>query len=372
MSQADDEATRDAAPDKPSTGRKSPSGFTLRTATRIAMLFAGAAAVFYLLGAARDILLPLFLALFLATVLYPVVERLRRVRVPPSLGAAIVVLGIGLFLAGTFYALIEPATQWMGRAPAVMDQIERKLLPITAALEEARDASQKIEDAAKLDAESALQVAVQEGSLAGRVARGTWQMVQDGLVTLALLFFMLARGNQALRRAVAAISQPAMRRYVEEVLKGIVDKVPRYLATLTLVNIALGTVTGIAMWALGMPNPELWGVLAAVLSFVPYAGPVVTLAVIGAVSLLSFDGWVQIALPVAAYGLITLFEGEFITPAVIGRRLALNPIAVLLAIVFWYWVWGVPGAVMAVPILASIKAACTPVPALRPVAELIS
>ena len=131
----------------------------------------------------------------------------------------------------------------------------------------------------------------------------------------------------------------------------LVNDLASYYRVVTIVNFGLGVATGIAMAILGMPQPYLWGIIAALVNYVPYAGPVVGTGVLLIVSLITFDEAIYILLPPLTYVVLTSIEGYFVTPTLVGRALHLNPFMVLLAVVFWGWLWGVPGAFLAVPML---------------------
>jgi predicted PurR-regulated permease PerM len=147
--------------------------------------------------------------------------------------------------------------------------------------------------------------------------------------------------------------------------------VSRYLVTVTLVNLGLGAFTALAMFALGMPNPMLWGALAALANFIPYLGAMSTTAVLAIVAAVTFDEVSAIVAPPAVFLLLTTFEGQFVTPMLLGRRLTLNPVVIFLALLVWGWLWGVAGVLMAVPLLAAFKIMCDHVPSLAAVGEFL-
>jgi predicted PurR-regulated permease PerM len=145
-----------------------------------------------------------------------------------------------------------------------------------------------------------------------------------------------------------------------------------YLITFTLLSIGEGTAVGLAMYFIGMPNPLLWGVMAAALNFIPYVGSLVGIVVLTLVALLSFEDAGRILMVPGAYLIIDITEGYFVTPYVLSKRLTLNPVVLFLWVVFWGWLWGVAGALMAVPLLASLKIVCDHNKALEPIGEVIS
>jgi predicted PurR-regulated permease PerM len=195
--------------------------------------------------------------------------------------------------------------------------------------------------------------------------------VLNTVVVVVLVFFLLARGDASYARLLATIRDPGRREVWREALDDVKTNIAAYLLTVAMINTVLGVLTALSMMALGMPNPALWGILAGVMNFIPYAGALLTLGVIGMVSLLTFDQWSAIVLPPLAFLLLTGLEGQLVSPLVVGRRLTLEPVAVFLSILFWGWLWGLPGMLLAVPILASIKIAANAVQPLHPFGVLI-
>jgi predicted PurR-regulated permease PerM len=157
-----------------------------------------------------------------------------------------------------------------------------------------------------------------------------------------------------------------------EISREIQQYISNYLFSVSLINIGLGLIASVGFHLMGVPNAAMWGVLVAVLNFVPYFGPVAGVMVLGTVGLLSFDMLWQGLLPPAWYLLLHLLEANLITPILLGRRFTLNPVGIFVSLIFWTWLWGVPGALLSVPILVSIKVVCDRVPAMSPVSELLS
>jgi predicted PurR-regulated permease PerM len=201
-------------------------------------------------------------------------------------------------------------------------------------------------------------VVVRGPSLAEQALTQTQVILAQLFVVLVLLFFFLARGRSMLEQLMGTLTNLEDRINYATIAGTVQKNIAAYLATVTLINSALGLVTTGLMMVLGMPNPGLWGVMAGFLNFIPYLGAAVSLMIITLVSALTFDSLLQIALPPMAFLTVTTIEGNFLTPMIVGRRLTLNPIAVFLTILFWGWLWGIPGALMAVPILAVFKILC--------------
>ncbi|HYH37370.1 MAG TPA: AI-2E family transporter [Azospirillum sp.] len=315
-------------------------------------------AVLYTVYFGRDVLLPICLALILSFLLRPLVRGLYRLHVPEGIGAAImVILVFGLVGAG-IYTLIGPATEWIDRVPRVMNELEFKLGDIREGLERARKASQQIEQIAGPGDEAARQVVVRGPSLADQVLKQTEAVIANVVILQVLLYFFLARGRQSLEALIGTMRSIDDRIHYAMVAATVQQNIAAYLATITVINVVLGVATGLLMWAQGMPNPTLWGAMITFLNFIPFIGPAVMTAVLFLVSVLTFDGLFNILIPPLSFVALTTLEGNFLTPMIVGRRLSLNPIAVFVSILFWGWMWGIPGALLAVPILAIFKILC--------------
>jgi predicted PurR-regulated permease PerM len=238
-------------------------------------------------------------------------------------------------------------------------------------VESARRASHQIEQMAAAADDEAQAVVVRGPSLAEQALTQTQVILAQLFVVLVLLFFFLARGRSMLEQLMGTLTNLEDRINYATIAGTVQKNIAAYLATVTLINSALGLVTTGLMMALGMPNPGLWGVMAGFLNFIPYLGAAVSLMIITLVSALTFDSLLQIALPPMAFLTVTTIEGNFLTPLIVGRRLTLNPIAVFLTILFWGWLWGIPGALMAVPILAVFKILCDAHKPLHPLGALL-
>jgi predicted PurR-regulated permease PerM len=340
-------------------------------AERIAIIGLFSLGVLYTLYLARDLLLPIFLALLLSLLFRPVVKGLRRLRIPEALSAAVLVALLFVGLAGAAFSLSEPATVWIKRAPVIMHQLEFKLGDLRESVESARRASHQIEQMAAATDDETQAVVVRGPSLAEQALTQTQVILAQLLIVLVLLFFFLARGRSMLEQLIGTMTNLEDRIHYATIASTVQKNIAAYLATVTLINAALGLVTAGLMMALGIPNPGLWGVMAGFLNFIPYLGAGVSLMIIALVSALTFDSLLQIALPPMAFLTVTTIEGNFLTPMIVGRRLTLNPIAVFLTILFWGWLWGIPGALMAVPILAVFKILCDAHKPLHPLGALL-
>lgn len=309
----------------------------------------------YTLYATADIVAPILIAVFLALMLAPVVERLRRLGIPEGLGAAVVVVGLVAGLTWAAYGLSGPASEWLSKAPQNVAEIEDKVRAMLRPMAGVEKATRQVDRLTGGDG-SGYKVTIRDQTWGEWLVAGTAGIAARLVITVILLYFLLAAGDLFMRRLVQAISTSGDKRRAVEIVRAVRRDVSTYLATLATINAALGLATGLSMWALDMPNPVLWGALAAVLNFIPYAGPLVTLMVLAIVGLMTFDDLGRALAAPGTFFVLTNIEAYVVTPFALGGRLTLNPALVFVALVVWSWLWGVSGAILAVPLLVTVKA----------------
>ena len=314
----------------------------------------------------------LAISFLLAVALAPMVRVLRRLRLPSPLAAGVVVVAFTAATGGAVYALADPAAAWIARAPETMRDLERKLRRVKASVVEAREAAEKVEEITRVDGGVApTEVTVKDPSLATRMVATTREALLVALEVVVLLYFLLAFGETFLRKLVKI--RPRLRSKVRlvEITTEIEQEISNYLLTVTCINAGLGAATAIAMSLLGMPNPVLWGVAAAILNFIPYLGSAFTLVVLTIVAILTFDTLPRAMLVPAVFLTLAALEGQLVTPVVVGRRMSLNPPVIVIALMVGAWIWGVVGLLIAVPVLAIVKIICAHTHELNPVGELL-
>ncbi|MBC7951964.1 MAG: AI-2E family transporter [Rhodospirillaceae bacterium] len=325
-------------------------------------------AVLYTLYFAAELILPILLALLLALVLAPVVHGLRRMRVPRTLAAGLVTGGLLIGLGWGVEMLAAPAADWLQRAPQSLRQLERKLLPVRKPVEQV---TKQVERLAAGGDDKSPTVKVKSANLGSIFVAGAGVLVAQIVVVAFLLFFLLASGDRLLRRAARVPKTARNRRRLIAVARRIKHDVASYLGIITLINMGLGTAAGLILWALGMPNPALWGVVTMVLNYIPYAGAFATMVVVGMVGVMTFDELWRGLLPAAAIVLLHVLESDLITPTLVGRHLTLPPMVVFLSLTIWTWMWGIAGAMLAVPLLVILKVAADHLEALQPLAPFL-
>jgi predicted PurR-regulated permease PerM len=325
-------------------------------------LLAGLAALYV----ASPIVLPVVLAIVLKLLLQPLVRLTDRAGLPRALGALLAIILLVAALAGVVSGVAGPATSWAGKLPEAIPQIQHQLAflarPI-ASMEWMMGQLQSIAGGGV----SVPQASSEHPSfnVMGALFSGTATVAAGLFTTLVVLFYLLVSGETFLRRLVEILPSFAEKRQAVEITLDIERNISVYLVTVTLINFVVGVLTFAIMWVCGVANPLLWGVIAFVVNFVPILGPMVAIAIFLMASVLSLGVTWSALLPVGLYFLIHVVEGELVTPMLMARRFTINPVAVILALIFWYWMWGVPGAVLAVPMLAITKLVCDELRPLR-------
>jgi predicted PurR-regulated permease PerM len=328
-------------------------------------------AVLYTMYFARAFLFPIVLALLLDFLLSPMIRALKRVRVPEPLGAVLVlVVGLGL-VAAVLYSLAEPARAWISRAPASIHRIEAQLRSIRGPVEQVSRTAEQVEEATRGGQVGPDEVVLRGPRLSERLFGTTQTLLTGALETIILLYFLLAVGDLFLQKLIRVLPQLQDKKKAVAIARETEALISTYLFTAALVNIGVGIVVTLIMLALGMPNPMLWGVLAALAEFVPYIGATALLATLTLAGLATFPETSHALLVPACYLAFNFVQSNYIAPVILGRRLTLNPVAILVGLVFWWWLWGVGGAFIAVPLLVTFKIFCDHIEALAPIGEFL-
>jgi predicted PurR-regulated permease PerM len=318
-----------------------------------------------------SLVLPIVWAGLLALLLAPAVNWLASHRIIPAIAAALVLLSLIGVVGTTVVVLSGPATSWIGRAPETLAQAERKLRRLTRGIEQLQETAEAVEGVAQGGQPRRREAATAPaGGLFAKLS-GTTVAFAGSLATVIFLsYFLLAMGHR-FREKLDDILPSGHRAEVSAAVSQMQHQMSRYLAISTAINVGVGLLTAGLMLLIGMPNPALWGVLAGVLNFIPYLGALVTLAVIFLAGLVSFDTTGQAFLAAGAFFVVNLLEANIVTPMLMGRRLPLNPVAIFGGLLFWGWLWGVTGAILAVPLMACIKVMADRIEPLKPLGEML-
>jgi predicted PurR-regulated permease PerM len=304
---------------------------------------------------AAEIVLPIVLAFVLSLVLTPAMRVLQRVHLPRGLAAMLVILVLFATLGGLGAMLSAPATSWAQKLPTGIPKLQERLSFLSrpiAAFQKFADQAQGLTIGGEA---KVVPVAVQGSGLSDRLLSGTRTFASGLLETVLVLFFLLVSGDTFLRRLVEILPRFKDKRQAVDISKQIESDVAAYLFTITIMNLAVGVATGAVMALCGVGDPVLWGTVAFLLNYIPILGPMSGVAVFLLAGLLSIDSLWAAFLPAGLYLLIHVVEGETVTPMLLARRFTINPVLVILSLVFWYWMWGVPGAILSTPMLAITK-----------------
>lgn len=330
-------------------------------------------AVMTALYIARAVLLPLTVAVVLSLVLRPAVAALRRFGVPSFVGATLLfalMLGAGAFGVMT---LREPAQALLAEAPRTLDSVKERLQGYMQPLKELQDAGVEMDRLTKTPGETEpVAVRLEQPALSGEVLNTTGEYVAGITITLALWYFLLVSGDRFLEKTVTLAPTFRGKREVVVTVREIEARIGRYLGAITLVNAGLGVAVAIGLWVIDFPNPLLWGVIAMLLNYLPFAGLAIGTALMAFTGLATFESLSHAMLAPAIYLGANFIEQNLITPLILGRSIDLNPVVILLAALLGGWLWGVMGMFLAVPLLIIARVICESVEPLNPVAVYLS
>ena len=320
-------------------------------------------AVGYTLWATQDLILPVLLAMFFALVGNPIIRVLQRLRVPRFI-AALAVLCSGIALAVLLgQQLVQPASEWIREAPRELRSLAPKLQKLAKPVQDANKAAENIARAAGGENTARpVHVVRTEVNDPYRVLTTTPRMVASILAVVLLTFFFMVYGQDLQRHAIALLPDRQKKRVTVEILHTIEIEVSRYVLTISVINVVVGLVFAACLhFGLDLPLEQalLWGTLAAILNFAPYVGPLIGIVAMLLMGFSSFSDPLESLLPAAIYlGLHTL-EGQIVTPIVLGKRMALSPLILILALMVFGWIWGIIGLLLAVPMLVCVKIVLT-------------
>jgi predicted PurR-regulated permease PerM len=327
---------------------------------------------------ARPVLLPVLLACVAAMTLKPLIRWLSVCHVPPALSAAVVLFLLVAAAGIGFFQLGRPALTWMNEAPQHMTDLRQrfqKFFPRAAQISQAATAVNNLgatDEEKKQQQKEEPTVEVKDGRGAGSLVNWTGIFLAGAGETLVLLYLLLASGDTFLQKLVRVMPTLHDKKSAVAISHEIQQNISNYLFSVSLINIGLGLIVSAGLYFTGVPNAAMWGLLVAILNFVPYFGPVAGVTVLAGVGLLTFDTLGKGLLPAVWYLALHLVEANLITPMLLGRRLTLNPVVIFVSLIFWTMLWGIPGALLSVPILVSIKVVCDRLPSMSHVSELLS
>ncbi|MBZ9677840.1 AI-2E family transporter [Mesorhizobium sp. ES1-1] len=307
----------------------------------------------------RAFFMPVILAFLLTLTLTPIVRFLRKRGIPEFVSATMLVL-LSIFIFATAgYLLSGPIIDLMNNTTSIGQQLTERLAQFKRPLARIMDLSHQVEALTETAQEPGVQkVAVAPSGILSTAAGNLLEAGTSITIVFVLSLFLLASGTLFYEKIIQSFASLSQKKRALRVVYDVEREISHYLLTVAIINTGLGTVIGLGLWALGMPNPLVWGAAAAMLNFLPYVGALITLVLVAVIALISFDTITYALLAPAFVLLCDIIEGQFVTPMVVGRRLEINAVAIFIAIAFWSWLWGFVGALMAVPLLVVIKVFC--------------
>tara|TARA_R110002124_G_scaffold114535_63_gene269897 strand:+ start:627 stop:1913 length:1287 start_codon:yes stop_codon:yes gene_type:complete len=318
-------------------------------AARIATILIGFLALLVALKVGEVFLAPITLAIVVGLMFGPVADRVERLGVPPALSAGVVVIMLLCVIAGGILLFAVPLSEWVARAPMIWNKLQLQLANLQGPLEAVSAFQDQISSI--FGSDNAMAVTVEDGGQVIGVALIAPAILAQILIFLASLYFYVATRDHIRISVLSLCVSRRMRWRTAHVFRDVEARVSRFLLSITFINLCVGCAVSLAMWAIGMPSPILWGAMAAVLNYIPYVGQGVMVLVLVSVGLGTQTGLENILLPVGCYVTINFIEGQIVTPHFIGRTMTLNPFIIFLSITFWLWAWGPVGGLVAVPTL---------------------
>ena len=306
---------------------------------------------------AAEIVLPLILAVVLKLLLQPAMRLLERWHVPRILAALLLILAVFGTIVGLGAAIAGPASTWAAKLPEGIPRLQERLSFLQAPINTLQRFLRQVEDYGQ-PARTPAAVSAGGSTLMTKLFTGTRNFASGFFTTILFLFFLLVSGDTFLRRLVEILPSFTNKRQAVDISQQVESDISAYLVTITLMNAAVGIATAMVMWLTGIGDPILWGAVAFLLNFVPILGPILGVVIFLLAGLLTNDTLWQALLPAGLYLGIHLIEGQLITPMLLAKRFILNPVLVIISLVFWFWMWGAPGAILSVPMLAITKIIC--------------
>ncbi len=346
---------------------------TPRPRSSTAAIVLASLAVAYTLWATQELLLPVLLAMFFALIGNPIIRTLEKIHIPRFVGA-LAVLSAGLACAVLLGSLMaEPAGKLMREMPHQLREIAPKLRAVVKPVQDAKKGAESIARVAGGEDVNAVRLVRTEVNDPFRSLTTTPRMIASVLAVVLLTLFFMIYGANLQRRVLALLPGWQQKKLTMDILQSMEREMSRYVLTITIINTLLGLAfAGVLVWlGLAIPEALMWGTLAALLNYAPYVGPLIGIMAMMVLGFVHFDAPLEALLPSAIYLLLHTIEGQFVTPILLGRRMALSPLVLILGLMVFGWLWGIIGLLLAVPLLACTKVVLERVDGLGPWARLL-
>jgi len=332
--------------------------------------------IFYTLYVAHQIVLPIVLAIMASLLLSPLVKKAHyHWRVPRVVSALVLVLMLLAGIAGLGAAVTAPALEWAERAPEGLSrllvgdsEIMRQLDRVSRSAEEVEKSVGELSEQGK---SSPTTVVLQTDSWRSRLMSKAQNGLAGLALALALSYFLLVSGDRLIHNFIKQLPRQD-RKTVLRITHDSQHLIAQFLAVLTANNVSVGLLTGLICWAIGLPDPAVWGLVAGLARFIPYLGNVLTIGLLALVSVITLDSLWMMAVAPVSFVVLVMLVGLFLEPWIHGFRMAINPVVIFVSIFFWGWLWGPVGVLLAVPLMTVIQVVLKQIPKLRPVYKVIA
>ncbi|NSX55781.1 AI-2E family transporter [Parasulfitobacter algicola] len=329
----------------------------LKALRRAAVLLA-TLAIFVIAYFARDLILPILLGFLLALTLSPLNRTLQRLGLPAAITATFLIIATSVGIVSVVYFAGGTVAAWSEDAPNIGRQLKNKLSGVNDAIEAVQDASDEVEQMTSSASSGPQEVVVQQPGLLNSAVTAAASTATSIVVALILALFLLASGDLFYVKLVQTFKSLSGKKRALGAVYDIERRVSGYLLTITAINACLGVTVALALWMLGLEYAYIWGIAAFLLNYLPILGGIIGTALVAAYSIITFDSLSYALIAPIAYQALTSVEAQFVTPYLIGKRMELNMVAVFLTVVLWGWLWGIAGALVAVPFLLVFKVIC--------------
>ncbi|MEM7677076.1 MAG: AI-2E family transporter [Myxococcota bacterium] len=327
-------------------------------------------ALFALAYFAQSLILPIVLGVLIALTFSPLVRSASRLGIPAAFSASLIVIALIYTLGALILVMGGTASTWIDDTPRYTQELRSKLTGVLASMEAVQEVSDEVEDLTTDD--DVQQVVIERPELLTSVASNAMSFAMSLAVGLILALFLLASGDLFYVKLVQTFRRMEDKKRALEIVYGIERRISHYLLAITAINAGLGVAITVAMYLIGMPYPYVWGLIAFAFNYVPILGAMAGTIASAAVAILTFDTLSYAVIAPLAYWALTTFEGQFMTPMLLGRRLKLNTVSVFLTLIFWGWLWGIPGALLAVPVLVAVKVIADNFDRLEPLSNFLA
>ncbi|MDU0353840.1 AI-2E family transporter [Paraglaciecola aquimarina] len=326
-------------------------------------------AIIYTLYFAQSLIIPLVLAILIALLLNPLVTNLSKMHIPRAISSVVLLAMLTTPFTIIGVELIEPAQKWAKLIPKLSVHVNEQVESISGAFEEEVKETQKLDSSwfnwfSRSNAPKPKQKPA--NLVTERIKQGGMELVIDTLGATPIFFaqllgsaililFLLIFGPSLFAAFVKELALKEQREKAIHLVEVTQKQLSTYIITASLINLGLGLSTAIALYFIGLEDALLWGVIVAVLNFIPYIGSVIGVVILSMAGMVHFGVTLSAFIPVAAYLLLNIIESQVITPTAMGKKMLINPLVIMLWLLVCGWLWGLAGVLLSVPLLVCIK-----------------